>query len=712
MDDWRLIRDYLENNSEAAFTELLNRHLGLVYSAALRRVNNPDAAQDVTQTVFCLLAQKARELPESTVLVGWLYRTACLKACEFCRSERRRLRREQTFAMDPNTATDRNREWEHLAPHLDDAMEQLEDEDRLAILLRFFRRESLKEIGRVLGTSEDAARMRINRALERLRNLLATRGIHSASAVLAAMLVRRSVEAAPTQVFNMTRAAALQTSNVGTQTGSSSFSMGAQAKLLIPVVAMFSVGIATVLLFQKDDVVRLEDGPQMPAAQESTAEHLPNPVPIGNLAPLQQEMPVSTVADALGQLRQLLYSKVPDLSYPSPGLKEAVACLKGYPAETVMLLSEALRSDLQEARSRAACAFGLVGPDAIEALPMLLDKAHSDPDLAYSLFSSAVLIDPDADLLKHFIEICRAAPTELQGVYLWATGNAIRTLTEADTDLAPEVRRILVELLTDPDPELRLMAALRLTELPGEMNLAAITELTAALGPVHDLEVIQALKAYGPAAKAAIPAIRHFRATVTDPRLHALATETLAAIAPELGEREADIAEQLDRKQKEALLSRRIEAGEASVEDLVSGLDFSWAIRGQVYADLKRLGSAAAAALPALHLQFEQAQQGYVVGGLTYELIATTIKAINPESPMIWFSHDQILPALRAVADAGAVVVRRGGFDAPPLTAGYTYPQLKALVDQLRDVDPSLAELFIDKFRTIDEKTADLLAPH
>jgi RNA polymerase sigma factor (sigma-70 family) len=99
MKDWQPLREYLESGSEAAFTALVERHLNLVYSAALRRLGDPHAAQDVTQSVFCLLAQKARRLDPHTVLVGWLYQTASFKAAKYRRNEFRQHQHEREAAI-------------------------------------------------------------------------------------------------------------------------------------------------------------------------------------------------------------------------------------------------------------------------------------------------------------------------------------------------------------------------------------------------------------------------------------------------------------------------------------------------------------------------------------------------------------------------------------------------------------------------------------
>jgi RNA polymerase sigma factor (sigma-70 family) len=210
MDDWRLLQEYLDSGSEAAFTALMNRHLNLVYSAARRRLGDPDAARDVSQAVFCLLAQKARRLNPRTALVGWLYQTACFKASCYLRNERRRQRRETETSAMHDTDTGRENAWERMAPHLDGAMQELAGPDRLVLLLRFFQRKPFKEIGDALGVGEDAARMRVNRALGRLRHRLVGKGVVCSATVLGAVLEENTIEAAPAWAADSVRAAVLQ----------------------------------------------------------------------------------------------------------------------------------------------------------------------------------------------------------------------------------------------------------------------------------------------------------------------------------------------------------------------------------------------------------------------------------------------------------------------------------------------------------------------
>jgi uncharacterized protein (TIGR03435 family) len=210
LDDSTLLRQYVESSSEAAFAELVERHLSLVYSVASRSVNHPQAAEEITQAVFIILARKAKSLGGRTVLAGWLYQTARLTAANFLRGEIRRQRREQEVSMQSvleEPATDDT--WRQIAPLLEDAMGWLGKNDRNALVLRFFEDKSLAEVGVALGTTEDAAKMRVNRALEKLRRFFGKHGINSATAIIAREISANSVHAAPVGLAQMISAVAL-----------------------------------------------------------------------------------------------------------------------------------------------------------------------------------------------------------------------------------------------------------------------------------------------------------------------------------------------------------------------------------------------------------------------------------------------------------------------------------------------------------------------
>ncbi len=196
MEDRQLIHEFVTENSERAFHELVDRHVNLVHSVASRQVHDTQLAQEVTQAVFILLARKAAGLPKDVVLAGWLYRTTRFVAARALRAEQRRQRREQeAFQMQQISSSDDT--WKRLAPLLDEAVEHLGRVDRDAVILRFFQEESFHQVGARMGISEEAARKRTNRSLEKLRAFFARRGVVMTSTALTAALVLHNAQAAP-----------------------------------------------------------------------------------------------------------------------------------------------------------------------------------------------------------------------------------------------------------------------------------------------------------------------------------------------------------------------------------------------------------------------------------------------------------------------------------------------------------------------------------
>lgn len=186
------------NGSEAAFASLVQRHGGLVYSVALRHTVNPQHAQDISQAVFIILARKAPFLGRNTIIPGWLYHTARLASANFQRSEIRRLRREQeAFTETVTEPSDPDSTWQDLCPMLDGAMAELRATDRDALVLRYFENKSLKEVSAVMGLEERAAQKRVSRALEKLRKVVARRGVALPTGGLAGAIAANSVHAAP-----------------------------------------------------------------------------------------------------------------------------------------------------------------------------------------------------------------------------------------------------------------------------------------------------------------------------------------------------------------------------------------------------------------------------------------------------------------------------------------------------------------------------------
>ena len=208
-DDMRLVREYAARQSESAFAALVSRHTNLVYSAALRQTRDPQLAEEVTQVVFIILARKAASLGAKTILNGWLYRTACYVSGSALKRELRRQHREQEAYMQSELDAQAGSTWKQLSPLLDEAMLRLDRTDRDALVLRFFEGCSLNEVGHALGASEEAAKKRVNRALEKLRNFFAKRGVSSTTAIIAETISAHSVQAAPVALAKAATAAAI-----------------------------------------------------------------------------------------------------------------------------------------------------------------------------------------------------------------------------------------------------------------------------------------------------------------------------------------------------------------------------------------------------------------------------------------------------------------------------------------------------------------------
>jgi RNA polymerase sigma factor (sigma-70 family) len=197
-DDMELVREYAASQSEQAFETLVSRNVGLVHSAALRQLRDPHLAEEITQTVFIILARKAGSLNPKTILPGWLYRTTRYVSAAALKIQRRRERREQKAHMQAviqEAQTDPT--WEQFSPLLDEAMADLRDKDRDAIVLRYFQNRSLRDVGAVLGVDEYAAQKRVARALEKLRAFFVKRGFDSTAANIAETISANSVQAAP-----------------------------------------------------------------------------------------------------------------------------------------------------------------------------------------------------------------------------------------------------------------------------------------------------------------------------------------------------------------------------------------------------------------------------------------------------------------------------------------------------------------------------------
>jgi RNA polymerase sigma factor (sigma-70 family) len=262
MNDAESLERYAAKQGEASFTDLVKRNIDLVYSAAQRQVGgDAHRAQDVAQSVFIDLARKIGSGDGPALLTGWLYTSTRFAAAKVMRTEQRRQAREQ----EATTMNELLREdapepcWDEIRPVLDEAMHELSEPDRNAVLLRYFEGRQLAEVGIKLGLGEDAARKRVGRALEKLREVLARRGVTSSTAALAALFASQAVTAAPAGLAASIAGAAVASSAAGAGTTLTLLKIITMTKAQIAIVgAVLVVGVATPLVLQHQAQLKLE----------------------------------------------------------------------------------------------------------------------------------------------------------------------------------------------------------------------------------------------------------------------------------------------------------------------------------------------------------------------------------------------------------------------------------------------------------------------
>lgn len=342
--DAELLQHYLETRSEAAFAAVVERFLPLVFGAALRQVGgDPHRAREVAQSVFILFARKAADLRRHPSPVGWLHTATRNTASKLMRAEIRRARYERAAAgeavLESNGGeTEPRADWERLQPVIDEALHALREDDRTAVLLRFFCQRSFGEIGAQLGLGENAARMRVDRALDRLRERLRRRGIASTGAALSLVL---STHAAQPMPIGLAATIASQTAlAVASSAAAAAGGIGSLVFLMNAPIAKITVATlvigaaATGLILQQQQINRLNaENAALLKDVASLRKATPRPYVYkassdASVATLESELarlraqveqmktsPAQTWQDRVGQLRDIL-AQMPELGIP------------------------------------------------------------------------------------------------------------------------------------------------------------------------------------------------------------------------------------------------------------------------------------------------------------------------------------------------------------------------------------------------------------
>jgi RNA polymerase sigma factor (sigma-70 family) len=234
---------------------------------------SPDAAEEITQAVLIVLAEKAQRISEKTILQGWLYQTTRLTAASFLKSERRRLQREHQAYMQTELHTAESDEaWKQLGPLLEDAMGALNDKERSAVVLRFFGGKTFAEVATEFDISENAAKKQVSRALEKLHGYFSKRGVSSTTAIIAGALSTNAVHAAPATFAKSAASAALA------KGAASSGSSIALAKGVLKSMAWTklrsAVAAGGILMLASTSVVTFSD--ILPFGDSSQSQKLPD----------------------------------------------------------------------------------------------------------------------------------------------------------------------------------------------------------------------------------------------------------------------------------------------------------------------------------------------------------------------------------------------------------------------------------------------------
>ena len=192
--DFEWLQQFALAGNQNAFRELVRRHIELVFATALHKLGDAGVAEEISQNVFGVLARKAWQFAPDDSLPAWLHKTTVLESKSWLRGEMRRGRREQTAAELGTTMKTSHDQpaFNALVPLLDDGLLSLRERDRAALLLRYYEKRSLREVGGLLGVSEDTAQKRVQTALEKLSDFFQRRGFKTATVTAAAAALQHT----------------------------------------------------------------------------------------------------------------------------------------------------------------------------------------------------------------------------------------------------------------------------------------------------------------------------------------------------------------------------------------------------------------------------------------------------------------------------------------------------------------------------------------
>jgi RNA polymerase sigma factor (sigma-70 family) len=376
MNDLERLQRFASGDQDA-FTEIVKQHVNAVYSTAWRILQNSHLAEEVTQDTFSLLARKAPTLRRDVIIIAWLHRTSWNLAMQTLRNELRRIDREQQITSADMTTPSPDPAWKQISPILDEGIESLGEPDRSAILLRFFEEKPSREISIALGISEDAARARISRAVEKLRLFFKRRGITLTSTALLTLLTTYTLQAAPATLALASNSAAQLASN-----SSAPASIGTKLLILLTQMKLKTAIICGIaLLFALLVANQIRNNPrgrtESKNGQFSSHPATSNAPSLSFIADLKSRFNKETRHQkaeelALEKIKEILYAPDPESIFPPFGMEAAIVSSGSRKREALDMLRESIHSRNRQAAFRAATSLQFFREFADELIPEFL----------------------------------------------------------------------------------------------------------------------------------------------------------------------------------------------------------------------------------------------------------------------------------------------------------------------------------------------------
>ncbi|HZR19798.1 MAG TPA: sigma-70 family RNA polymerase sigma factor [Verrucomicrobiae bacterium] len=738
-EDRQLLAEFCRNGSETAFRRLVERHLKMVYSTAMRVVNGDvHLAQDIAQSVFSNLARKARYIPAQVVLAGWLHRDARFTALEFLRKERRRIAREREAAiMYELESSGHEAAWSCLRPILDEVLDELEEEDRHALLLRFFGQQNLAEVGAALGLTEDTARKRVSRALEKLRQLLSSRSITTTTAALSLVLTTRGVEVIPAGLASQFVHSALAAAGTTTTSTVGILALITSMKITTLITA------STVLLFLGAAIVKFHTSGAVRKQMTTTSATEPINARDANVLrtrrSLQARSEANTANDAalvsaLAQIEEVLNDPKPTRSFPNPAMQKALAALGEHRAAALPLLGKALQNLDERVSNRAVDGLSQIGHEAQEMIPSLMQKlrdsgAGAAPDLLVLALQN---IGPSAELVSELVQTLKDNPAARLAI-----ANSISTPVWGDVAKIDEALR---PLLQDKDIGVNQAAAYSLAMLLGsragdEVTRATIEGLKSADEDLRSL-ALSALKnigsdpkdpsgrvtpnSFGPAGAEAVSALIDIANNNNRKDQQILALQLLDAIQPGLRQENSTMDSMLQTREQDSAFATKVRLGEVSLPELIEGAQQHPGAIGAIANALAAMGPDAQSALPALRVALTALEpragaspMDLAQANRSRDALVDAMQKIAPDQPKPLFTESDVRSVL-ATIDAPSVMADRNlkkrlAVALSPVLADFngraielTPEQMHQLLDALKTVDQPVYDIVSAKVNNID----------